>query len=118
MRETVQQLQKIARSGAAREVADWAMTLPVRRETTELFHRSVEIFLAGNLEAAHRWLDALPDGVWRDRAYAEFSQAALNVHNNSRASRWALNRIGDKDFKNEAEDWRSQWEKRTGWTKK
>ena len=84
------------------------MTLPVRQETTELFHRAVEIFLAGNLEAARDagWM-SLPDGVWRDRAYAEFSQAALNVHNNSRASRWALNRIGDKDFKSEAEDWRS-----------
>jgi hypothetical protein len=116
--ETVRQIQKTSRGGAAREVADWAMTLPVRQETIDLFHRAVEIFLAGNLEASGRWLDELPDGVWRDRAYAEFSQAALNVHNNSRASRWALNRIGDRDFKNEAEDWRAQWEKRTGWTKK
>jgi hypothetical protein len=116
--ETVRQIQKTAHGGAAREVADWAMTLPVRKETTNLFHRAVEIFLAGNLEASGRWLDDLPAGVWRDRAYAEFSQAALNVHNNSRASRWALNRIGDRDFKIEAEDWRAQWEKRTGWTKK
>lgn len=116
--EAVRKLQKTARDGAAREVADWAMTLPVRKETMELFKSSVEIFLADNLESSGRWLDAQLDGVWRDRAYAEFSQVALNVHNNSRASRWALNRIGDKDFKNEAEDWRSQWEKRTGWTKK
>jgi hypothetical protein len=116
--ETGQQLQKAARSGAAREVADWAMTLPVRPETLELFQRGVEIFLAENLEISGRWLNELPDGVWRDRAYAGFSQAALKVHNNSRASRWALNRIGDQDFKSEAEDWRSQWEKRTGWTKK
>ena len=36
-RETVQQLQKAARHGAAREVADWAMTLPVREETTGAF---------------------------------------------------------------------------------
>lgn len=114
--ETARQLQKIARSGAARQVADWAMTLPVRQETIGLFHRSVETFLAKNPESSQRWLDGLPDGVWRDRAYAEFSQVALSVHNNSRASRWALNRIGDKDFKNEAEGWRSQWEKRTGWT--
>jgi hypothetical protein len=116
--ETVRQIQRTARGGEARDVADWAMTLPVRKETTGLFHRAVEIFLAGDLEASGRWLDELPDGVWRDRAYAEFSQAALNVHNNSRVSRWALNRIGDRDFKSEAEDWRAQWEKRTGWTKK
>ncbi len=117
-RETVQQLQKVARTGAAREVAEWAMTLPVRKETMDLFQHAVEPFLAGNLEASGRWLNELPDGVWRDLAYAGFSQAALDVHNNSRASRWALNRIGDQDFKSEAEDWRSQWEKRTGWTKK
>jgi hypothetical protein len=116
--ETGQHLQKTAHGGAAREVADWAMTLPVRQETLELFQRGVEVFLAENLEISGRWLSELPDGVWRDRAYAGFSQAALNVHNNSRASRWALNRIGDQDFKSEAEDWRSQWEKRTGWTKK
>lgn len=116
--ETGQQLQKAARSGAAREVADWAMTLPVRQETLELFQHSVEIFLAENLEISGRWLDELPDSGWRDRAYAEYSQVALSVHHNSRASRWALNRIGDQDFKSEAEDWRSQWEKRTGWTKK
>ncbi|MGL5018388.1 MAG: hypothetical protein ACRDBP_09660, partial [Luteolibacter sp.] len=86
--------------------------------TLALFQRAVGVFLAENLEASGRWLGELPEGAWRDRAHAEFSQAALHVHNNSRASRWALNRIADKDFKNEAEDWRAQWEQRTGWTQK
>jgi hypothetical protein len=116
--ETLRRIQEIGRSGSARELADWAVTLPVRQETLELFQRSISAFLAENLEAAGRWLTELPDGVWRDRAYAEFSQAALHVHNNSKASRWALNRIGDKDFKSEAEAWRAQWERRTGWTQK
>ena len=111
--ETARRFQEIAGMGAARELADWAVTLPVRQETLELFQRAVGVFLAGNLEASGRWLGALPDGVWRDQAHAEFSQAALRVHNNSGASRWALNRIGDKDFKNEAEDWRSQWEEKS-----
>jgi hypothetical protein len=89
------------------------MTLPVRQETLDLFKRAVGFFVAGNLDASGRWLGDLPDGVWRDRAYAVYSQAALHLHNNPKASRWALNRIGDRDFKNEAEDWRAQWERRT-----
>ncbi|MGL4401411.1 MAG: hypothetical protein ACRCXD_16220 [Luteolibacter sp.] len=116
--ETARRFQEIARNDAARDLADWAMTLPVRQEAQVIFQRAVEVFLAGNLEASSRWLGELPEGVWRDRAYAEFSQAALHVHQNSRASRWALNRIGDRDFKKEAENWRAQWEQRTGWTQK
>lgn len=114
-RETVQQLQKYARGGGAKEVAEWATTLPVRTETIELFHRSVEPYFSENLENSRAWLVKIPRGVWRDRAFAEFSQVALNVHHNSRASRWALEQIDDDDFKQEAEGWRSQWEKRTGW---
>lgn len=114
-RETVQQLQKLARNGGAAEVAEWATTLPVRKETTELFHRSVETYLAENLERARAWLAKIPPGVWRDRAHAEYSQVALHVYNNSRASRWALDQIADDDFKTEAGGWREQWEKRTGW---
>ena len=116
-RETVQQLQKVARGGDSQEVAEWATTLPVRKETTELFHRSIEPFLTENWGSAIDWLAELPTGTWRDRAYAEYSQVALNLHQNSRVSRWALNQINDPDFKDEAEGWRSQWEKRTGWTK-
>lgn len=113
--ETVRQLQKLARNGGAAEVAEWATTLPVREETIELFHRSVETYLAEDLERSRAWLAKIPPGVWRDRAHAEYSQVALHGYNNSRASRWALDQITDVDFKIEAEDWRAQWEKRTGW---
>lgn len=114
-RETTSLIQHIARNGAAQEVADWATTLPVRKETIELFHRSVDRYLNQNMEGAREWLAGIPPGVWRDRAYAEYSQQALNSHNNPEASRWALDQIGDTSFKREAESWRSQWEKRTGW---
>ena len=36
--------------------------------------------------------------IWHGRAFAEFSQVALHVPRNSRASRWALEPIGDEDF--------------------
>ena len=115
--EIVEQLQQFARAGGAQALAEWAVGLPVRNETTELFHRCVEIYLSGSPETAPAWIGGIPPGDWRDRAYAEFSQVSLNVHNNSRASRWALNQIADPDLKAEAEGWRSQWEKRTGWAR-
>lgn len=111
-RETVVQLQKTAAAGGAGEVAEWALHLPVRAETIELFHRSVEPLLASDPTAAREWLGELPSGVWRDRAYAEFSQVSLNVRHDAKASKWALGQIADKDFRAEAEGWRAQWEKR------
>ena len=113
--EIVSLLQITARQGKAKELADWATELPVRKETTELFHRTVDPYLRDNMDGAREWLATLPEGTWRDRAYAEYSQQALNAHNNPEASRWALDQIGDTTFKTEAESWRSNWEKRTGW---
>lgn len=113
--EMVREIQSAAVNGKAKEVADWATDLPVRKETTELFHRSVDRYLRDNMDGAREWLATLPEGTWRDRAYAEYSQQALNAHNNPEASRWALDQIGDTTFKHEAESWRSNWEKRTGW---
>ena len=60
----------------------------------------------GRLTQADEWLAKIPPGVWRDRAYAEYSQVALHVYNNSRASRWALDQIADDDFKKEAGDFK------------
>ncbi len=117
-RETVGRLQMMARNGHAQEVADWATDLPVRKETTELFHRSVDTYLRDNMEDSREWMASIPPGEWRDRAYAEYSQQALNAHNNPDASRWALDQIGDATFKREAESWRGSWEERTGWTAK
>ena len=108
-------IQQAARDGRAAEFAGWAMSLPTRMEATGLFDAAVETYLADHPQAARAWLADLPPDVWRDRALAAYSKAALNVHSNTQASRWALNQIGDLHFKNEAEDWRAQWEKRKGW---
>lgn len=117
-RDTTVRLQMMARNGSAKEVAEWATELPVRKETTELFHRSVDTYLQANLESAREWLATIPPGEWRDRAYAEYSQQALWSHQNVEASRWALDQIASTSFKREAEGWRSQWEQRTGWKAK
>lgn len=39
--------------------------------------------------------------------------ASAQGNESLRASRWALEHIGDDDFKSEAKGWRSQWEKKT-----
>lgn len=113
--DMVRSVQDIARQSDSKAVADWANELPVRAETTELYHRSVEFYLRDHMEDSREWIASLPAGEWRDRAYAEYSQQALNSHNDSDASRWALERIGNKTFQAEAKGWRTQWETRTGW---
>ncbi len=75
-RETVRQIQQLARSGDAVTVAEWAVTLPVRAETIELFHRSVETYFREDRNGAREWIESLPPGTWRDRALAEYSQEA------------------------------------------
>lgn len=108
-------IRQASRDGRAAELAGWAMSLPARMEATGLFDAAVETYLADHPQAARAWLAELPPDVWRDRALAAYSKAALSVHSNTQASRWALNQIRDLHFKSEAEDWRAQWEKRRGW---
>ena len=112
--ETLRQIQQLARAGDALIVAEWAVTLPIRPETTGLFHRSVETYFREDRVAARDWIDAFPPGNWRDRALAGYSQVALHDHNDPQASRRALQQIADADLRTEAETWRAQWEKRTG----
>ncbi len=116
-RATIQRLQMMARNGeaGAATIAEWAATMPVRPETTEVFHRSVDTFVRNDTPEAREWMASLPPGVWRDRAYAEFSQQSLNGRNDPAASQWALDQIGNPAFKNEATGWRRGWEQRTGW---
>ena len=113
--EAVRVIQKAARDGGAAEVAEWAMSLPVHGGISELFDAGVATYLAEHPKPARDWLAEIPAGVWRDRALAVYSKAALEVHANTRVSRWALNQIADRDLKNHAEDWRARWEKKTGW---
>ena len=95
----------------AQHVANWATTLPYRQETTQMFHRGIENHIRYNMEASKEWIASIPTQEWRDRAYAEYSQQALDAKNDPTASRWALDQIQDSNFKAEAEGWRTTWEK-------
>lgn len=111
---TAQRVKLLAQAGDAAAMSDWAVQLPEKIEAKELIHRSVAVFAGKDPDAAWSWLADLPDGLWRDRAYAEFSQQALWSHKDPSRSREALNQISDPTFQKEAERWRNEWIKNTG----
>lgn len=112
--DMVSQMRRLCQDGQSDEVADWAAGMPFRKETSELFHRCVETYLRENMADSREWIAGIETPEWRDRAYAEYSQQALNAHGDPEASRWALNQIKDLGFKSEAESWRASWERRNG----
>lgn len=105
-------MKQSAERGDPALIADWVTKLPVREEFTEAIHRGVEKYVRDNMEESRAWLAQIEEPVWRDRAYAEYSQQALHAKGDAEASRWALDQIQDANFKKEAEAWRSNWEKR------
>jgi hypothetical protein len=96
-------------------LAEWAMNLPERPETVELFHRAVDRYIGDDLPRAKGWLEEMEPGDWqRERGLAEYSQQALRRHQDPEASRWALDQITDPALKQAAEGWRQDWERETG----
>lgn len=92
------------------ERAAWAVDLPKRPETIELFHRGVDTYIGQNMEKAWDWIQNF-EGEWRDRAFSEYSQQALQTHKNYEESQRALDEISDPEFRKLAESWRPQWAK-------
>jgi hypothetical protein len=97
------------------ELAEWSANLPERKETSELFHRGIETYIQKDPTSAWAWIGEFEDGMWRDHAYAEYSQQCLRRFKDPAKSREALDQIQDPEFKKTAESWRSSWAKETGW---
>ncbi len=112
--EVVAPLQRFSTSEDMAKVAAWATGLPVREETEDLFDRSIEPYLKNNPDTAPDWISQIPPGVWRDRAYAQFSLTALSGQNDAEKSQWAVEQISDPRVKDEAETRRSQLAKGIG----
>lgn len=108
------QIRSLTRNMDPVELAHWVDTLPPRQETAEIFHRGVEPYIQQDREAAWEWMSHLEPGMWRDRAFAEYSQQALHGWRDPEASRAALDQIEDPEFKATAEQWRADWEQQTG----
>ncbi len=100
------------------KLAEWAMNLPDRSETVELFHSAVNRYIGDDLARARDWLNAMEPGDWRrERGFAELSQQALWRHRDPELSRWALDQLADPEVKAAAEGWRGDWERQTGRTR-
>lgn len=95
-------------------LAEWAVSLPPRQETSEMFHRGVEPFIRKSPEEAWGWIQEMDEGYWRDRALAEYSQINLHVFNDPEKSAAALEQIRDPEFLKVAQGWRKGWEVRQG----
>jgi hypothetical protein len=110
--EAPELLRRAPNSTDAARLADWAMDLPERPETVEIFHRAVDRYIGEDLGRAREWIAGMDEADWhRDRALAEFSQQALRRHQDPASSRWALDQIADPSLKATAEGWRRDWER-------
>ncbi len=92
-------------------LANWAQSLPPRRETAELFHRGVEPYIRKDPDAAWQWIDGLDNSFWRDRALAEYSQVNLHVFNDPEKSTAAIEQISDAVYREMVKGWRADWER-------
>ncbi|MEK7951549.1 hypothetical protein [Luteolibacter soli] len=91
--------------------AEWALTLPPRAETTDLYHHAVTSYLAEDPDAGREWLESLPAGDWhRERGFAELSQVYLQQHNDPEGSRRAIDSITDPLAKRNATTWLYDWQ--------
>jgi hypothetical protein len=110
--EAPELLRRAPNSTDAARLATWALDLPERPETVEIFHRAVDRYIGEDLGRAREWIASMDAADWhRDRALAEFSQQALRRHQDPESSRWALDLIGDPALKATAEGWRRDWER-------
>lgn len=97
------------------ELADWAMTLPQRPETADMFRRSIEPFIIRNNGEAREWIGSLPAGDWRgERALYTYTQNALYARNDEGLYQWAVDRISDPDLKASAANAYLDWARRRG----
>lgn len=107
-------VKDMARLMPSQELAEWVESLPARAETTEMFHRGVEPYIREDPAAAWEWISGMEDGLWRDRAFAEYSQQSLHQWKDLAKSREALDQIADPEFRAVAEQWRANWARNNG----
>lgn len=107
-------VKEMARLMPSQELAEWVESLPARAETTSMFHRGVEPFIREDPAAAWDWISGMDDGLWRDRAFAEYSQQSLHQWKDLAKSREALDQIADPEFRAVAEQWRANWARNNG----
>jgi hypothetical protein len=109
--ETSRAVQIMREKSDPVEMAEWAVNLPPREETSEMFHRGVEPYIRKDPQEAWNWIQGMEAGYWRDHALAEYSQINLHVFNDPEKSAAAIAQIRDPAFLETVKGWRASWEK-------
>jgi len=91
----------------ADSVSRWALELPAREETVATYRRAVAGRFRDNLASGSDWAASLPEGWYRDQAYAQLAMTADAHQKNAAVRDQAINAIADPSIRQELEQWRS-----------
>lgn len=94
------------------EFAKWAVYLPQREETENLFHAGIGRYVENNMEEAWGWIQDFDDSRFRDRALVVYATKASNQHRDREETWKAINLIEDPEMRDKALRWRPTWMKR------
>jgi hypothetical protein len=93
---------------------DWAVTLPERKDTEDVFRVAMRGMLYMEPERAKVWIVERKSSWMRNNGLAAFVQAALGSRGDVEGAKWARDQIDDPDFAAAADGWILDYEKRTG----
>jgi hypothetical protein len=96
------------------ERAAWAVNLPERAETAEVFEMGISPYLRRNGDQTWEWIQGFPDGMWRDRALAKYSETMLGQSGqfeNLRKTMEAIELIKDAEIREGAEGLHALYER-------
>lgn len=88
------------------ELSRWALKLPARGETSEVFRRAVSGRFREDPEDGAEWVESLPEGWHRDQAFAQLAMTADQDHKNAALRDRALAGIADPALQEEMQAWR------------
>ncbi|QJE97045.1 hypothetical protein [Luteolibacter luteus] len=98
-------LERRKQSGG--ELSRWALKLPAREETAEIFRRAVSERFREDLEEGATWVASLPEGWHREQAFAQLAISADRDHRNAAMRDQALAGIADPALQQEMREWRA-----------
>ncbi|WP_035611244.1 hypothetical protein [Haloferula sp. BvORR071] len=92
----------------ADSVSRWALELPARDETVTTYRRAVAGRFREDLAGGSDWAASLPEGWYRDQAYAQLAMTADAHHKDPAARDQAISAITDPTIRQELEQWRNR----------
>jgi hypothetical protein len=104
----------VMKSNEVDVLLDWAVMLPERKDTEDVFRVAMRGMLYREPERAKVWIVERKSPWMRNNGLAAFVQAALGSRGDVEGAKWARDQIDDPDFAAAADGWILEYEKRTG----